>query len=100
MIWDFRRLLGVKLFNKLTIAFIFTNLLCLSVYAENGVQSPSFQQVKQELWAFGPEAQLTDHQKKEPENTPSKKEAHVHHEAPEKIPEELSRALVKYSVEL
>lgn len=75
-------------------------MLCLGAFAEDVVKSSSFQRVKQELWAFGPELELQDETNEKAEKRPSKDASHAQQTTPEHIPEELSRALVKYSVDL
>lgn len=86
--------------KRSAVVFILANVLCFGVFAEDAVKSDSFQRVKQELWAFGPESRPLDSPVKDGPKADSVEASRVEQDSPEHIPEELSRALVKYSVEL
>lgn len=88
----------MKLIKYLTIVSLLSTSFSFSLAAGEGevIESVSFQRVKRELWAFGPEfsapqtGQRSIQQQKEQLGTTETSE----------VPEELARALLKYSVEL
>lgn len=89
----------MKLIKFSTIALFLASVLAQYGLADEGVHTSSFQQVKLELWSFGPNAGRLGQQErpKQEDQTEVSKLSQGHSES---VPEELARALMKYSVEL
>lgn|GEM_PF-5153782 len=90
----------MKLTKSSTIVFILFSMLCLSGHSQEAVQSDSFQRVKQELWAFGPTSQPLVKSDQQARDQESLDREHAQSPDQEYVPEELTRALIKYSVDL
>ena len=90
----------MKLFKSSTIVFIIFNILGFNAFAEEAVNSEPFQRVKQELWAFGPNSQLLKSPDQQVQDDDRSVTGPSENADQEHVPEELTRALIKYSVDL